>query len=292
MKHPIYKTQSDRDMMQRLRELGNVDKMKSLLSPVFIEAGRTDNECSAFVNRIDTLRAVQDAGCVLIQLKDSEHWNESMSEKTIKKMSVDDIFMPYPAFTIDLTNAAWSKYEYVHILTDGESIVFTFEIVEAEGTHYHQMKFERGRNIEDEVEAILSIYDMQQLINVAIGKQSDDMREVVYKCISIIMFTSMFQKVTDRVLLKKVANKGSKKRGIPNHTTSIVYLSQPTYSITGKNTSSSREASSKTWMQKGHFRRQPYGSRSTPTYKSNIIRCANGKIKSSNGFIWEYEAKV
>jgi len=267
MKHPIYRAQSDRDMMKKMMVTGT-QEFKSLIMPTFISAGRTESECSVYSNRIATLLQVQENGCVLIKLKDSEHWNESMSEKTIKKMDVSDLKMPYKAFTIDLTNAAWSGYEYVHVFFDGESKVFTFETVEDGGTRYHQMKLDDGKNIEDEIDAILTVFDMQQMIDRVLGTESKDMRETIYKCISIIMFTSMFQKVTDKVLLHKVANKGSKKRSIPDHVTTTVYLSQPSYTLSGKNNISSRGSSDKTWMQKGHFRRQPYGSRSAPTYKS------------------------
>jgi len=183
-------------------------------------------------------------------------------------MSVQDIKVPYPALTIDLTNAAWTSYEYVYVLTVDNNIIFTFETIETGGTRYHQMKLDTGKNVKDEIDDILAVYDFQTLIDRALGKEINDMRETIYKCISIIMFTSMFQKVTDKVLLHKVANKGSKKRSIPDHVTTTVYLSQPSYTLSGKNNIISRGSSDKTWMQKGHFRRQPYGSRSAPTYKS------------------------
>jgi len=268
MKHPIYRENSDRGMMLKLKELGSSEKLKSLLLPVFENSNSTEGQCHAFVNRINTLIAVEESGCVLIQLKESEHWNESMSEKTIKKMSVDDIVMPYTAFTIDLTSAAWSKYEYVHVLKNDGNIVFTFEAVEEGGIRYHQMNLDSGKNIGSEIDTILALHDLQTMIDKALGKDSDNMREIIYKCISIIMFTSMFQKVTDKVLLHKVVNKGSKKRNIPNHTTSIIYLSQPSYRLTGKNKPTAHGASDKTWLQRGHFRRQPYGNRSAPQYRS------------------------
>ena len=109
---------------------------------------------------------------------------------------------------------------------------------------------------------------MMELLDAALGIERQNMRQVVYKCISIIMFTSMFQKVTDKVENIKFVNKGSKKRYIPNHNTSVVYLSQPTYRLVGAAAARGQKTSDKTWMQKGHFRRQPFGSRAAPSYKS------------------------
>ena len=86
------------------------------------------------------------------------------------------------------------------------------------------------------------------------------------------MFTTMFQKVTSKVEKVKFVNKGSKKRNIPNHNTNVIYLTQPTYRLMGKDTSHGKRGSSeKTWLQKGHWRRQPYGSRKSPQYRSIFI---------------------
>lgn len=289
MKHPIYKSEDDRKMMYAFSHFGR-DNLYEKLQPTFIAAGQSDNEAKAFINRIGTLVEIENGGCNLIQLKDADHWNESLSEKTLKKMSVADIKMPYPAFTIDLTNADWSTYEYVHVLDDKHYISFMFETKEDQGTRYFQMQMDHDQNVESEVDQILDAnYGVQrELKRVAdlLGKWDDDEAEEffeskfaanktseeqahdsIYKVISIIMFTSMFQKEADRVQIHKVANKGSKKRIMPDHTTTITYLSQPTYTLTGKAATGDRKGSDKTWMQRGHFRRQPYGKRDNPMYK-------------------------
>lgn len=288
MKHPIFRNNDDRKMMVVHRDYGR-DKFIETLSPSFAAAGQTENHCRAYVNRIGTLLEVEKYGCNLIKLRDAEHWNESMSEKTIKKMSVDDIYMPYPAFTIDLTNADWSKYEYVHAVKDREGLLFTFELAEKEGVKYHQMNLMLGKNVEDDINAILSISDLQELMDRTLGIKTTGMRDVVYKCISIIMFVSMFQKVTDKIEIVKSVNKGSKKRNMPNHNTSVTYLSQPTYKLLGKDNTGTRNSSNKTWMQKGHFKRQPYGKRSAPRYKSIWI---DAMWKGSESKVLEKVIKV
>ena len=98
--------------------------------------------------------------------------------------------------------------------------------------------------------------------------KSELLRAAIYKVVSIIMYTFMFQKVTDKVCITKTVNKGSKKRNIPDHTTHVTYLSQPTYRLLGRDSSTGKRGpSDKTWIVKGHFRRQPYGRRENPSYK-------------------------
>ena len=204
MKHPIFLDPSDRDSMAASRAADGKPKqwevLSSLVTKTFTDQGYSEQHAKAYINRINTMNYIQDSGCQLIQLKDPDAWDEVLSRKTIEKMKVSDITMPFPAFTIDVRSAEWTEYDYIHLAADPHNIIFYFDINTGAGHKHHVFTMASNENIADEVEKMLewerkigrqAMNDLE-IFGINHTPKFKLMENALYKVISIIMYSIHF----------------------------------------------------------------------------------------------------
>ena len=262
MKHPIYRNLAVSKQFRaftRLKTMEDFEALSSRIVNTMMDSGANETAARSYVNRLTTYAMIEKNGHVLISLKQASEWNEDLSKKSLEKMPLSTLRLPFTAYMIDLNNATWTNYEYATLLYDGESVGIDVERTDKIGGLHHGSITINLSDYETVGEAIDALDVGTNLKNLA------------YKVLSLNLYILMFKKHKARVEEIKVVNVASKRKNIPKHTTTVLYLSQPKYKLHGKAAPGERESSQKSWIVAGHWRHQPVGKRELGGFKTIFV---------------------
>lgn len=202
-------------------------------NPKVIEKVRLVPDSKGLILLMENINRVIKNGFTILEVN-KEEFDSNISRKTIEKMLISNINMPFDSFSIKFNNEG--KESFIFVQNNKDKVIFSREL--ENGILSCELKKDYNEIIET-----LKVYN-------------EDSINMILDSLSVIMYFTAFKNEKNRVQISKILNKSNSTRKIAK-TISIIKLNTNIYENAQDNILDSH--SNKTWIVKGHWRNQWYG---------------------------------
>ena len=259
MKHPIYRDAFIARMYGIWKNDRNFFKEQAI---GFIRDGsETEESVLSYMEDFAMMEAVEKNGMVLIEA-DRGEWESNISKKTLSKMKVGDIKLPFSAgaITSSALDSGYMLFTRAMVNTTREDCLMLHVPVD-ELPEHDSLPSESVDNRKRKEGMVIITLLNSSVIGDDVSKLSENEANYVYSTLSMLMYISLFKNDNSRIKETRLrACSASKKKGTPKHRVNKIVLQQKVSKDKEGVTSSKRGTLTKAHIVRGHWRNQWYAS--------------------------------
>ncbi len=257
MKHPIYRDA----YISRLYSIwkNDSDFFKEQARAFMRDGSETVESISAYMEDFAMMESIERNGMVVIEANRSE-WDSKISKKTLSKMKIGDIKLPFHAgaITSSTLDDGYMLFSRATIESTGESAL-RLQIPVNELPKYNKESSETNSYKEGERGTIIINLLNTSIIGDSVSEFDEDGANYVYSILSIFMYISLFKNDSNRVKETRLkACSASRKKGVPKHRVNKIVLRQKISKSNESIKNSKRGILTKSHIVRGHWRNQWY----------------------------------
>ncbi len=253
MKHPIYRDTATLRIYNLWKD--DYEYFKEQAIGFVRDGSETVETINAMNDDFVMMQAVEAAGLVVIEASRDE-WESDISKRTISKMKIGDIKLPFNAGAIVDTSLDDDYLLFARAMVEGSGAGFLRLLVPVD-----ELPAEEANKAQNRKGDIILTLPYSMTVEEAVSKIGPSQSRYVYMTLSILMYISAFKDDNSRVVNKRLkACSASRKKGIPKHRVNKIVLKQKISEEGVSRDGSSRGSLSVSHIVRGHWRNQWYAS--------------------------------